>query len=182
MQIALMHALNMDMVLITPPKNPSWRAAYALQKLLRLTELHDLGCPCISSLSSSNWRMQLFWQMNIIMITSFISFKSTYSFQQDCWIIRCRRKSNTIKPDFWITGLDITQPFFLIRAQSVFKGKLTWSLSCRIVFSMCGKSPRNVNSCMNCLIRSWSVRVKQAPWGVPEFDFFESCSDVEAFM
>jgi len=40
----------------------------------------------------------------------------------------------------------------------------TWSLSCRMFFSMCGSRPLKVNSWMNCLMWSWSFRVRHAPW------------------
>ena len=40
----------------------------------------------------------------------------------------------------------------------------TWSLSCLMFFSMCGRRPLEVNSWMNCLMWSWSFRVRHAPW------------------
>lgn len=40
----------------------------------------------------------------------------------------------------------------------------TWSLSCLMFFSMWGSRPLKVNSWMNCLMWSWSFKVKHAPW------------------
>lgn len=40
----------------------------------------------------------------------------------------------------------------------------TWSLSCLMFFSMCGSRPLKVNSWMNCLMWSWSFRLRHAPW------------------
>lgn len=45
-----------------------------------------------------------------------------------------------------------------------FSVRCTWSLSCLMFFSMCGSSPLKVNSWMNCLMWSWSFRVRHAPW------------------